>query len=189
MTTPLSAGPPLTEADLETLLSDFERLYEKRYGRGSAYRAAGIELVTFRLRSRGLLARPAAIAQAEHGADPGSAQTGERSALRDAVKAHHEEAKTYGQAKHAEMKQLRAEIQQLRAQIKETEDAGQREPLEAQIKAKREEVKALAKDMAEHRVEWAEQGVAFARQRLDLAKQHLAKVESKQGFEGASSAE
>ena len=76
--TPLSSGPPLTEADLETLLSDFERLYEKRYGRGSAYRAAGIELVTFRLRSRGLLARPAAIAQAEHGADPGSAQTGER---------------------------------------------------------------------------------------------------------------
>ena len=52
--TPLQGGFPVTPAMLGGLQTEFERLYEQRYGRGSSYRAAGIELVMFRLKARGL---------------------------------------------------------------------------------------------------------------------------------------
>lgn len=55
--TPLRGQLPLTTAMLSALQADFEELYERRYGRGSSYRAAGIELVTFRLKARGLMSR------------------------------------------------------------------------------------------------------------------------------------
>jgi N-methylhydantoinase A len=57
VSTPLRGQPPVTQAMLTDLQTDFEQLYERRYGRGSSYRAAGIELVTFRLKARGLLSR------------------------------------------------------------------------------------------------------------------------------------
>jgi N-methylhydantoinase A len=57
VSTPLRGGYPVTPAMLADLQTDFDLLYERRYGRGSSYRAAGIELVTFRLKARGLMSR------------------------------------------------------------------------------------------------------------------------------------
>ena len=72
------AGPPVTEAALGHLLREFERLYERRYGRGSSYRAAGAEMVAFRLRARGLMPRPTLAAEATVAADPSHAERGRR---------------------------------------------------------------------------------------------------------------
>jgi N-methylhydantoinase A len=76
--TPLRGGLPVTEAAAAALLEDFEALYEQHYGRGSAFRAAGIELVRFRLQASGLMARPRAMPEAEGGADASRALNGER---------------------------------------------------------------------------------------------------------------
>lgn len=76
--TPLRSGLPLGTEACAALLGDFERLYEERYGRGSAFRAAGIELVSFRLKASGLMARPEAQPEALEGEDASAAQIGER---------------------------------------------------------------------------------------------------------------
>lgn len=56
----LSPGTaPLTEADLERLYTDFDEAYEKAYGRGSGYREAGKEILTFRVTAVGKLRKPA----------------------------------------------------------------------------------------------------------------------------------
>jgi N-methylhydantoinase A len=81
VTTPLRGDLPLTDAAAEALLGDFERLYELRYGRGSAFRAAGIELVTFRLKASGLMPRPDAPPEPLDGADASAALLGERKAF------------------------------------------------------------------------------------------------------------
>jgi N-methylhydantoinase A len=46
------------EKDLEKVYDDFHELYEKSYGRGSGYREAGMEVMTFRLTARGRLKKP-----------------------------------------------------------------------------------------------------------------------------------
>jgi len=56
--TPVRAATPLDEAGVKRLADDFEQLYERKYGRGSAYRDAGMEMTMFRLSARGLTARP-----------------------------------------------------------------------------------------------------------------------------------
>ena len=58
LTAPLRNGEPLTEQSIEQLIDDFEMLYERRYGEGSGYREAGMEMTMFRLTARGLLDRP-----------------------------------------------------------------------------------------------------------------------------------
>ena len=58
VTTPLRSQLPLTEEGLELLSKDFETLYERKYGKGSAFREAGIEMTQFRLTARGLLDHP-----------------------------------------------------------------------------------------------------------------------------------
>jgi N-methylhydantoinase A len=58
VTTPLRSPLPLTEEGLELLSKDFETLYERKYGKGSAFREAGIEMTQFRLTARGLLDHP-----------------------------------------------------------------------------------------------------------------------------------
>ncbi|HEX7053179.1 MAG TPA: hydantoinase/oxoprolinase family protein [Burkholderiales bacterium] len=78
ITTPLRRPLPLDAAALDTLASDFERLYEQRYGRGSAYRGAGIEAVTFRVRGRGITAMPAPSAARPGDADASHAAMGKR---------------------------------------------------------------------------------------------------------------
>jgi N-methylhydantoinase A len=69
---------PVTEGSAAALLEDFETLYEKRYGRGSAFRAAGIEFVRFRLQASGLMPRPRAVQEASGGPDASRALSGER---------------------------------------------------------------------------------------------------------------
>ena len=58
LTAPLAEGETITADRLERTVASFERLYEERYGKDSAFREAGIELVSFRLRATGRLERP-----------------------------------------------------------------------------------------------------------------------------------
>jgi N-methylhydantoinase A len=48
----------ITEKDMTDLYSRFDELYEKSYGKGSGYREAGKEVITFRMTARGQLRRP-----------------------------------------------------------------------------------------------------------------------------------
>src|SRR5580704_3487898 len=59
VTTMVRGRTPLDEAALTQLVSDFEAQYERKYGKGSAFREAGIEMTMFRLTARGLIERPA----------------------------------------------------------------------------------------------------------------------------------
>jgi N-methylhydantoinase A len=79
VTTPLTGSFPFAQDATDALLRDFEHLYELRYGKGSAFRAAGIELVTFRLKACGLMKRPDALLEQLGGEDAGAALTGKRS--------------------------------------------------------------------------------------------------------------
>ncbi|MDX6440177.1 MAG: N-methylhydantoinase [Gaiellaceae bacterium] len=50
-------GDEITADSLERTIEMFERLYEEKYGPQSAYREAGIELVSFRLRGSGVVSK------------------------------------------------------------------------------------------------------------------------------------
>ena len=63
---------PLDEAALEQLIDDFEAAYEALYGAGTAYRAAGVELVTLRCRAVGTTQKPKLVRQEEGSPTPGS---------------------------------------------------------------------------------------------------------------------
>ena len=76
--TPVRAATPLDGEGLEQLINDFETLYENRYGKGSAYRDAGIEMTRFRLSAAGRIDRPDVAAQANAGSSPNAALTGRR---------------------------------------------------------------------------------------------------------------
>jgi N-methylhydantoinase A len=52
------AATPLDAGGLTNLIDDFESLYERKFGKGSAYREAGIEMTMFRLTASGLMQRP-----------------------------------------------------------------------------------------------------------------------------------
>lgn len=54
----------------QTLAERFEQMYEERYGRGTSYRAAGIEVSTFRLVISETFASQATTAADERGTDP-----------------------------------------------------------------------------------------------------------------------
>jgi N-methylhydantoinase A len=58
VTTNVRGRTPLDEAAVTQLVSDFEVLYERKYGKGSAFREAGMEMTMFRLTARGLFERP-----------------------------------------------------------------------------------------------------------------------------------
>jgi N-methylhydantoinase A len=76
--TPLRAPLPLDAAGLAQLVKDFEAQYEGRYGKGSAYRDAGMELTQFRLTARGIIDKPSFEALPVAGADPARAACGTR---------------------------------------------------------------------------------------------------------------
>ena len=78
VTTPVHGGGPMDDAAVARLVADFEALYERKFGAGSAYRAAGMEMTMFRLTARGLVERPQIEAAALGGADPESARIGRR---------------------------------------------------------------------------------------------------------------
>lgn len=78
VTTRVSAPTPLDAAGLARLIDDFEALYERKFGRGSAYREAGIEMTMFRLTARGLMPRPEVPTEEEGDADASAAVIGTR---------------------------------------------------------------------------------------------------------------
>ena len=78
LTTPVRAPRPLNREGLDQLIEDFEQLYERKFGKGSAYREAGIEMKQFRLTASGLLDKPQVPAFPLGPADPGAALTGRR---------------------------------------------------------------------------------------------------------------
>ena len=94
VTTPVAADTPLDAAGLARLVDDFEALYERKYGKGSAYREAGIEMTMFRLTARGLMPRPELPEEAEGGADPQAAGMGTRRIF-DATKGAFAEGRIY----------------------------------------------------------------------------------------------
>ena len=76
--TPVHSSTPLTEDGLQTLINDFETLYENKYGKGSAYRDAGIEMTQFRLTARGLIERPEILPHEMQDKESSNALTGAR---------------------------------------------------------------------------------------------------------------
>jgi N-methylhydantoinase A len=75
---------PVEDADLglddggETIIERFTELYEAKYGRGSAYRQAGVEAMTFIVEGSARLPLPEPEPLPDRGPDPGDAETGER---------------------------------------------------------------------------------------------------------------
>src|SRR5213078_5182991 len=51
-------GRALTATDVDAVIADFERRYDRRYGRGAAYGQAGIEARTYLVRGVGALVKP-----------------------------------------------------------------------------------------------------------------------------------
>ena len=58
LTVPVEGEGPLDQALLEDTIERFEALYREKYGEESAYREAGIELVSFRMRGSGAVRKP-----------------------------------------------------------------------------------------------------------------------------------
>ena len=85
VTTQVRAATPLDEAGVKRLTDDFEQLYERKYGRGSAYREAGMEMTSFRLTARGLMARPSIEKAQLRGPSPDAARMGRREVFVDAA--------------------------------------------------------------------------------------------------------
>jgi N-methylhydantoinase A len=84
VTTPVRGNESFTVNLVTALVADFEALYERKYGKGSAYREAGIEMTMFRLTARGVVERahlkPMEIAKP----DASSARIGRRPIFVDA---------------------------------------------------------------------------------------------------------
>jgi N-methylhydantoinase A len=78
VTTPIRGSGSLNAVVLEQLVSDFETLYERKYGKGSAYREAGVEMTMFRLTARGVGGRAKLEPIPLAGADPSAAHLGRR---------------------------------------------------------------------------------------------------------------
>lgn len=78
VTTSVRAATPLDAAGLTGLIEDFEALYERKFGKGSAYREAGVEMTVFRLTASGLIERPRLPEEPELESDAASAKIGRR---------------------------------------------------------------------------------------------------------------
>jgi N-methylhydantoinase A len=78
VTTQVAAPTPLDDGGLAQLIADYEALYERKFGKGSAYREAGIEMTQFRLTSRGLMTRPELAPLPLDGIDSSAARIGRR---------------------------------------------------------------------------------------------------------------
>ncbi len=77
--TPLPGSLPVTSQTLDDLAGRFRKtLRKRRYGHGSSYRAAGIELVTFRLKAHGMMQRPRIEPIPLGSSDPSRAERGRR---------------------------------------------------------------------------------------------------------------
>lgn len=77
LTIPVPDGE-VTAEGVDRIVGGFEATYERLYGKGSAYREAGIEVVTFRVEGLGRLPKPQLKSCREEARDPGRAYAGER---------------------------------------------------------------------------------------------------------------
>jgi N-methylhydantoinase A len=84
VTTTVRGRTPVDEASLTQLVADFEGQYERKYGKGSAFREAGIEMTMFRLTARGLIERPRLEPLPLSRADSAHARIGRRPIFVDA---------------------------------------------------------------------------------------------------------
>jgi N-methylhydantoinase A len=84
VTTIVRSQTPIDETGLGQLVSDFEAQYERKCGKGSAFREAGIEMTMFRLTARGLIDRPRLEPQPLSAKDASHAKIGRRSIFVDA---------------------------------------------------------------------------------------------------------
>ena len=73
----------LNEEDLERLNEDFEENYERLYGRGSAFREAGVELISFTVEGRGRIVKPTLAREPLGSADSLGAVKGQRDIVLD----------------------------------------------------------------------------------------------------------
>jgi len=73
LTVPVEGEGEVDKALLERTIDRFEELYQEKYGEESAYREAGIELVSFRLRGTGEVRKPEFRVQDAGDADPSEA--------------------------------------------------------------------------------------------------------------------
>lgn len=84
VTTPVHGKKPMDTASLQALIDDFEQLYERKYGKGSAYREAGVEMTMFRLSASGKIKRPEIEPMALEGAASDHAKVDRREIFVDA---------------------------------------------------------------------------------------------------------
>ena len=73
ITVPVEVVGPLSAADLESVAGRFTRLYEERFGPGSGYSDAGIEMVNFRVHGTGHLRKPSLTGEDDGSKDPARA--------------------------------------------------------------------------------------------------------------------
>ena len=76
--TPVRAQIPIDKNGVSKLVDDFEALYESKYGKGSAFREAGIEMIQFHLIARGNLQRPELVKDSLNDTDSSHAKIGQR---------------------------------------------------------------------------------------------------------------
>ncbi len=86
VTVPVEDEGPITAALAERTIALFERLYQGKYGPDSAYREAGIELVSFRVRGSGSMGKPRFGAASPGGTDASQAVVDTRRAWVDATR-------------------------------------------------------------------------------------------------------
>ena len=77
ITIPVTSGPVTPEL-VDHLIEGFEKKYEELYGKGAAYREAGIEMTTFRVDAVGRMPKPEIRHHESRETDPSLAQIGER---------------------------------------------------------------------------------------------------------------
>lgn len=90
LTVPVEEDGPITAALAERTISLFEKLYQGKYGPDSAYREAGIELVSFRVRGIGSMGKPRFGAERMGAADASHAVVESRRAWVDRADAFQE---------------------------------------------------------------------------------------------------
>jgi N-methylhydantoinase A len=90
LTVPVEHTGPITAEAADRTIALFERLYQGKYGQDSAYREAGIELVSFRVRGSGARGKPRFGEAALGSADAARAVVERRRAWVDAAGAFQE---------------------------------------------------------------------------------------------------
>jgi N-methylhydantoinase A len=78
---PLEHAGPVDASALERTVDHFEDLYRTKYGKDSAFREAGVEMISFRVRAIGLVDKPALQVSAMRGRDPAQALVERRPAF------------------------------------------------------------------------------------------------------------